>query len=556
MAHSIGVSPYRKNIRQIHSKLSQEIICKYCNRPYRIITHSKPTYVEGTRENLALVTYYYGCRRKDCSGPKTKLVAVKDPISSPRSTLTIEAKAKICKWRWKDHKTYQEIQRKLFKIYRIKRSLRGIELILKEYEESCSIFIPESAKQKILTNNRIILSIDGMKPLNGEDGIYAAFDLLTDTPLGCSLLTQQSEFCITEFLQGILKRLADAGINVPIVATISDALVGQRLSLEKCLTQAKICLCHYHFYELILKSARQADSAIITKTRSALRRFHYLMQYKLLKSQHQAFPWSQPIIHFIEYLFSLSNYRQRPQDHCFGSPEYLAKIRDLIKIGYNFLTENPDLPKRDIKVIEKFIQKFTPLLEEYSSSLIEIKHIRDKIKELQAILDAEESADIGEQKLSSLAKRWKSYLQKNRRKIGSEENTFLTEATKYLAKKAPNLMNYRRVEGAPTTNNRHEQRYHKIKYKLRRIIGHVAAKHFLKKHGNTILFVNPDATHEEIVEILTNAPIQEVRKRIRENRQPRNRLDQALYDQDKWDAEMAKFKEMCANYKNLKKGLT
>ena len=101
-----------------------------------------------------------------------------------------------------------------------------------------------------------------------------------------------------------------------------------------------------------------------------------------------------------------------------------------------------------------------------------------------------------------------------------------------------------------------EQRYHKIKYKLRRIIGHVAAKQFLQKHGNTILFVNPEATHEEIIEVLKNAPIQEVRKRIRENRKSRNSLDQCVYDQKKWDAEITKLEAMFAPFMDLKNKLT
>jgi hypothetical protein len=188
--------------------------------------------------------------------------------------------------------------------------------------------------------------------------------------------------------------------------------------------------------------------------------------------------------------------------------------------------------------------------------LSQIEHIRQYVKELKAILDAEESAECGEQKLTELTKKWRACLKKQHDHLGSEEEGFLKEAVKYLSKKKANLMNYRRVPGAPKTNNGHEQRYHRLKYKLRRTIGHVAAKHFLQKHGNSILFVNPDATETEILEIITNAPIKQVRKRIRENRKPRNSLDQIVYDQAKWDAEIAKLKEEFHIKSDLKKGLT
>jgi hypothetical protein len=353
-----------------------------------------------------------------------------------------------------------------------------------------------------------------------------------------------------------MKRLASAGIDVPIVATISDAWVGQRLGLEKALKGAKICLCHFHFYELISKSARQADSAAITKVRSALRRFYYLAQYKRFIAQHESLPWCPAVVHLIELLLSLSNFRIRPQDHCFNSPEYLAKLQNLVSLADSHLNSDTNLSQFDRKVLEKFSKKFSTLLSEYSALLLDIAHIREYIKQLQAILDADESAEVGELKLVTLNKQWKTRLNTNRKHLGTESRTFLLEATKFMSKKISYLMNYRRVADAPKTNNRHEQRYHRIKYKLRRTIGHVAAKHFLKKHGNTILFVNPDATHEEIVEILSKAPISEVRKRIRENRKSRNSLDQCIYDQEKWDAELAKLKKAFDDLKDLKKGLT
>ena len=412
MSHPLCVSLYSKRKRQIHRKIAEKLLCTHCRRPLRIITHSKPSLIEGAHENLEVITYYYGCRRKHCKGgPKSALISSKEQAYLKRSTLTVDVKAKICEWRWKDHKTYKEVQQRLRDWFGIGRSLRGIELILKEYEESCALFISEKTKKIILANGRIILSIDGMKPLNGEDGIYGAFDILSNTPLGCSLLPQQSEFCISAFLKTIKKRLTTAGIKVPIVATISDAQVGQRLGLEKTLKSAKICLCHYHFFELILKGARQVDSAVITKIRSALRNFHYLKKFKTLNAQHQTLPWTAPLIRFLELIQSLSNRKQRPQDPCFNAPEYLAKIQELVDLSKKIAIRSTKLTREETTIIGKFSLSFVPLLERFAPVNADIKRIRAQVFQLKEILDAEESADAGEQKLRELSKQWKCIAQ-------------------------------------------------------------------------------------------------------------------------------------------------
>jgi hypothetical protein len=548
--------PSRKLHCTIHLKMDPIPCCASCHQPLRIITHSKPRIVEDRHETLNIITYYYGCRREKCHSSKRKLVHAPNPIASARSSLSIDMQISICRLRWKYNKTYQEIQEFLRKKYHIYRSLRGIELVLKEYEQSASATISPSAKQKIIQNGRMILSIDGIKPFNGEEGIYGVYDLLSNTPLASGRLLQQSEFCITNFLNAVKTRLHKAGIDVPIVATISDALVGQRLSLEKTLIGTKICLCHYHFYELVLKDARQCDTAIVTKLRSALRRFYYLEKYKRLLSQKIRIPWSKAVVHFLDLIFVLSNRKSRLKDHCFISPEYMKQCQDLVDLAKQRLNSSSKLSKTDRIVFEKFSESIAAIISQYRTENMGILKVRHDLEQLKEILNADETADQGETQLSDLCKTWEKSLQKQGKCADPIEKCYLDACIKFIRTKGRYLLNYRRVPGAPKTNNRHEQRFHRIKYKLRRIIGHVAAKDFLFKHGNSILFVDPDASEEEIREILMNAPIAQIRKKIREERKPRNSFEECIYDQTKWDAEIDKLRKELGLPKDLKKRLT
>jgi hypothetical protein len=537
MAQRCVLIHYRIPNRTVEIRLPKVPICKHCHRPYRIITHSKPRLIHSTNDCYSLITYYYGCRRKDCSGGiYTVLIHASNNLVATHSHYDYHLMAKISHLRWKHNQTYAQIKKYLRKKYRIKISLRGIELILKIYERACAETFPTPIIEQIQKNGRLILSIDAMKPLNGEEGIYGVYDVLTGAPIASGQIGFQSEKCISKFIKKIEDRLKSAGITVPIVATIGDALVAQRLSIEKCLPNAKICLCHYHFYESILKPAKQDDSALVTTLRKGLRRLHYLYQYKRYTAEETSMPWDLRIQNLLKVINSLSNWRSKPKKGCFFGPIYTLRLQNLQKIIKNLNKISENFSIKDQRVLIKLSIKFDEILDgatDRSECLLRIQQETSKIK---TIMDNDEAAEIGVLKFNEISKAWKYYLKQNRKTLNPLELEFLTIVCDYIDTKGVYLMNYRRVPGAPRTNNAHEQKYHRIKYKLRRIIGHVGAKEYLSKHGKDILFVNPDSSEKEIEDILRNANIPKIRKQIREEQHHRDELEEIMYDDKKWDA--------------------
>jgi hypothetical protein len=234
----------------------------------------------------------------------------------------------------------------------------------------------------------------------------------------------------------------------------------------------------------------------------------------------------------------------------------MDQIQDLVALCQSTLEVSQTLPSADQKILRSFIAKLQPIHTGFMKTTMGLRKIHAHVRELKVILNADETADQGESRLRDLSIRWRVHLSKHRKRLTVEEIQFIEHTLKYLRIKIPNLMNYRRVTGAPKTNNRHEQRYHRMKYKLRRIIGHVAAKDYLFRHGKSILFVNPDASKAEIKEILMNAPIAKIRKQIRDERKHRNSIEESIYDPEKWAAEMEKLKADFKPYQDLKKRLT
>ncbi|MHA1732180.1 MAG: hypothetical protein ACTSU5_09555, partial [Promethearchaeota archaeon] len=113
-------------------------------------------------------------------------------------------------------------------------------------------------------NGGVVLTIDGMAPLRGRQGLHVAYDYFTGQTLGAKKLPNQRQDTIAEFLQTIEKRL-EAELGVPVLAVVSDALPSQRLAIERVFPGVPHCLCHFHFFNLVLLAPKALDSHVVTQ---------------------------------------------------------------------------------------------------------------------------------------------------------------------------------------------------------------------------------------------------------------------------------------------------
>jgi hypothetical protein len=323
------------------------------------------------------------------------------------------------------------------------------------------------------------------------------------------------------------------------VGIISDALPAQRLAIEKVFPEVPHCLCHFHFYSLVLKKAKIADSSIVTEIRQSLRKLYDLKQFKVALINQTIDKSQYSIIRpFFEIIEELSNWHRKPKDSCFTGLILFARLSD---IKDRFLTLSNLIQLKKIKILahtERVINRILPeiirILDEQKKTQEDLSQITQHLKDIVQILNnSEEKPDIG---LSNIRELVVSLLLKlNSIEKTSEEYEFITALSKYIDTKGDLLFNYRNIEGAPSTNNFTELKFKQLKHLLRRTIGHSAAKEFLFAHGNGIMYINPTEGREKIQKIFMTINQGAIKKQISLNRAKRDSLHFILHDQTRWD---------------------
>ncbi|MHA1732525.1 MAG: hypothetical protein ACTSU5_11310, partial [Promethearchaeota archaeon] len=309
------------------------------------------------------------------------------------------------------------------------------------------------------------------------------------------------------------------------------------------------CLCHYHFFNLVLLGPKGLDSHVVTQVRSTLRRLHYLKRYKERKASagSDAHP-GDFVDHVLEGLLELANWKRRRKDPCFTGLDLVARVRDLRDVLGTVVAKldagTATVPRE--REVRKLHAALAAVVETHASEVAELARIKDHLATLSGILgDLECSFNVGLGRL----RRFRDTLRKNRfsSKCGPVEREFVEALMKFVRTKGEHLFNYKRVPGAPTTNNSHELQYKQLKHLLRRVIGHAAASEYLLAHGERLVFVNPGENFEEILSILRDVDQAGARRQVAAERKSRESMTYVVHDKDKWEKFLKKIQEMADN---------
>ncbi len=277
LSHENNFPRFHGNIKEIvHAKRP---LCGKCQRPMRIATHSKPRMVIDVSEDYATSTGYYWCGNPACLAIKRNPTRPENPHVPPDGVYSLEVMMEVCLLRWTRHCTYEEIVAELATQHGIGLSLATVERFLKTYEIACEARYRPKFIAKIQANGGIILAIDSIVPLKGEKGIYSAHDATTGLPLGTKKLPNHKQYSIAEFLCNTGARV-ERELHVQVKGIISDAHRSQRLAIEEVFPGVPHCLCHFHFYTLVLKAPMALDSHLLTVTRASLRKLSDLKRFE------------------------------------------------------------------------------------------------------------------------------------------------------------------------------------------------------------------------------------------------------------------------------------
>lgn len=502
----------------------------------KVESRTYPRLVVGKRENYELITTYYRCGNFGCPGEKEPTIHPENPHAPPRSDYDYEVIAEIVEMRWKRGFSYEKIVEAMKKENGVLINHSAIENFLKIYEIGCSEKYKPEYVEEIRKFGGIILTVDAMKPLNGERALYVARDHRTGLVLGSRLLSNQKQDTIEGFLQAVKDRIREE-LDIPVLGIVSDALVSQRLAIEKVFPGVPHCLCHYHFYNLVLLSPKKGDSHLVTSIRKNLRNSYDIKKFKEAKDQKVPFSTENPfIVPILETLLALSNWSRKPKDPCFTGLELWKRLNDiasLVQDGIAFIGRGMFLDVEE-KILLRVNDVLEKTIDEYDQLASDLSNVRSLLEEIKAILDNDDvEAGQGLEILNDFSKTLSK--RKDGSKLGPLENDFVIALYKFVSTKGELLFNHKLIDGAPRTNNSHELFYKQLKHLLRKVIGFSAASSFVIGHGERIVYVKPDDSYIKIKEILMNTDFNKARMIISSERKSRDALMLIMHDVDKWN---------------------
>jgi hypothetical protein len=512
----------------------------HCGKPMRVETHSPPRRLVGLPEDYDIVVPYYRCGQLGCPGTREVLVVPENPFAPPYSSFDYEVIAKACELRWRHHRTMQEIAGDLAEHFGITVSLGTVGDWLKLYEIGCEARYRPEAVEKMQANGGVIIAVDCMKPLKGSRGLTTARDALTGQFLGSRKLPSEDHVAIGHFLEGVQADIAVLGI--PVLGIISDALPAQRIAIEAVFPGVPHCLCHFHFFALVLKAPKELDSHLCTGLRAALRKLPELKRYRAGGAGGTPYvPPGTVAAGVLEALGALANWSRRPKDPCFAGLELFERVQDVLGVlqAAAGKLDAGAVAMAEERVVRRLCARVEAIATRQAAAAAELARVRGHLARLAAILDDCEAApDEGLRQL----RRLRDQLRKDRLAPGrgEAERTFAEELMKFVRTKGVLLFNYRRVSGAPRTNNDLELCYKQLKHFLRRVIGQAAANAYLLAHGERMVFVNPAENFNGILAILQAVDQPAARKMIAQGRRSRDRMSLVMHNPEKWEEKINK----------------
>lgn len=519
-------------------------ICSHCEKPLKIVSSTVVGPIVGLTENYNVQKYYYQCGQALCDGGEDKPIQARNTIYPPKSDYDYEVHAKVAEFRWKHKLTYEEIIARMQKDFGIILNLATTERMLKSYEIGCSQKYKPEYMQKIQENSGILLTIDGMQPLKGNSPLYTTRDEFTGLKIHAKRLTSESTKQIKEVLLAAKQRI-ETELEVEVIGIMSDAHPKQRRAIAEVFPGVPHCLCHYHFYKYVFKAPKDLDSNLMTQTRKFLRHLYYLNKEKLYDNQGKHWePESSFTKELLKVLTALSNWKPRPNDPIFVGVELFSRLNDVLVLLEDLIPKIDAVgtPFEDENVIRGLYLKIKEYIRANQDKKRELDVIKSYLANIKDILDDEKaSADTALRLMENYCK--KLTTRQLRNDCGLVETQFIEELTNYVETKGELLFNYKRIEGAPKTNNLHELSFKQLKHFLRKIIGFRTAKSFLLSHGEHIIFVDPKESFEGILYIFKHMDHAKARELIRSERTSRDSIRFVMHDLMKWNLKLDDLKQ-------------
>jgi hypothetical protein len=525
-----------------HAKTYQDVT-KIFYRPeiYKCLECQKSLKRSSTLSQRTVVTMHgvikvihggYSCTNLACRAQKrTYRSAEADALALPGFTFGLDIVIFAGKLHLGEHQTVDEVHENISKRLAplgVSISRREITYLFDAFSTllraTCDLRSDEEWKKEVEKNGGIIVSIDGIKPDQGNETIYIVRDMLTGRLLTAENVTDNS----TEKIKQILAPIVE--LSVPVLGTISDAQLAEIQGLTQLWPDAPHQTCQFHALRdagaKAMAEDRRVKKEIRKKIQSRLKDLRkeikgqkqqageaekeqldildeYALGCQAVLNQDGIAPFDYKGIdaydtlddiadslekikkkgHFnsvgillqLNYLEQLLNEREGWREQI----ESIRRMRQWVLDAEHILDGSWAEPSDEIKdEIQKKYDEQRP------------EHPQEEQKE-EYISKLEQSKKQGLVTNKDVSERFSIFIQNLDQKLDNgtltqKEHKCLEHFLKTLDNVYPYLIQCYDQENFPRTNNKTEGCIHKIKARYRRISGRKNWNKYLLKHGRSV----------------------------------------------------------------------
>lgn len=521
-------------------------ICQSCKSPMIIRSHSSPSLVAGFEGKYYTKYREYTCGDTDCPQYRKKKYRAPNPWRVDRHKCDLEVEAEVVHLRFQEKKTGQEILKLLENNHGIQICEKTVGNICLRYEMVSKSENEQQIDAESQKNGGVLVEVDAMAPVKGEDKHITAIDQYSNrTLLVEQVCSENTEVHIA--FQEKLKNFT-AQHNLEVVGFMSDDHVPQRKAIRKVWgPEMKHCRCRFHFEKRVLEEPFKLNRSLNTKVKARLRKIGYVIQYRVgnLKPIENSKVWAY-LLAIIEDLVTLQTWKTKRNDTNLESIIFYSRVDEMYHLLLQLQNQLSALPTnmypretRRLKILLKHLQA---ILTDYKQQYEDLLRIQGHQAKVKAILDAhEDPSEVGLKELTELAKNLEARLNSGKITCKAEKD-YIEKLCAFVFDRGESLFHYRDIKNANNTNNSQESKFKTLKWWIKRTQGIASGSQYLQKHAKYLLFVDPNASREEIRQILMHADYKAIAQMMKEERALSKRPLLKIKDTKKWESKKQSYK--------------
>ena len=447
--------------------------CPLCHNRVEFLYPGRKRSIKDFHHTFSEVRYYYRCRNSVCYNSA-------HPFNpAPRYTFP-EKKYSYSVWKWigREAKTYNmnaaQIQRRILNEFGLKISENTIRNVMDEVDCYLSHQIDKKTKKLISEQGKILLSLDGQKPEDGEDALWLFVDLISNRVLDVQLLRSSDHITLHKCIKNILQ-----SYDVQLSGILSDKQ-GSIVKMHKeYYSKIPHQYCKFHFLQNLWNFLEIKDS-------SMQKQISKVIKHLPITTMGKAETRKIPNIGTVKYrehfatiesdLRKLVKSRTKKFEKLRGITSFsrVSNYRDEIKE----ICELKDPNHRITKILAKTAEKLTEVLNDQKANYLgcqslnfDFQRIRTEFNQRIYVYRTEH-----EQKLAELFKEvWQS-IEKERKPLKSiksflpKKNTTFIEIREQWVRLhksySPGLFSYYDFPVQERTNSKMEQQFGQEKQKF------------------------------------------------------------------------------------------